>query len=509
MANTHNFASQSNSTEKQSALDESCTDFGMVPYKSLNEECGVFGVLDKDTAGLGHLLYFGLYALQHRGQESCGMAVYDNHQLRLHKEMGMVNQVFTETLLDGLTGQIGIGHTRYSTTGASNLGNAQPVVTRTPFGALTVAHNGNLINTKELRHFLEEHGYFSHGSSDTHLIALYVNYLLNQGRDLKTAVKETLEACDGAYSLLMATGDTIIAARDPKGLRPFCMGRTKKGSLVFASETCALDIVGAEYERDIEPGEILFATFEEYYAGLQFDGKGRTESFFHSKASKEHLCVFELVYFARPDSVLHNHSVYSYRLSLGRRLAEISPPVEADIVIPVPDSGNVAAVGYSQASGVPYAEGLIKNRYVGRTFISPTHELREKGIQLKLNPLKDILAGKRVIVIDDSIVRGNTSRNLVKMLRDAGVKEIHMRISSAKVKHPCFYGIDMSSPDQLIANQKTDTEAIRDFLGVDTLVYLSPEDMVGLAGNENSCAACFTGKYPAGVPADPAEIGAC
>jgi amidophosphoribosyltransferase len=491
---------------EQSAISELST---MMPYKSLHEECGVFGILNKDTAGLGHTLYFGLYALQHRGQESCGMAVYDNHQLRLHKEMGMVNQVFTESLLDGLTGQIGIGHTRYSTTGASNLGNAQPVVTRTPFGALTVAHNGNLINTEELRTFLQDKGYFSHGSSDTHLIALYINYLLNQGRDLKAAVQETLEACKGAYSLVMATGDTLIAARDPHGLRPFCMGRTANGSLVVASETCALDIVGAEYERDIQPGEILFATFEEYYAGLQFEGTGRTESLFHSKAGSERLCIFEMVYFARPDSIINQRSIYSYRMSLGRRLAEISPPVEADIVIPVPDSGNVAAVGYSQASGIPYAEGLIKNRYVGRTFISPTHELREKGIQLKLNPLKDILNGKRVIVVDDSIVRGNTSRNLVKMLRDTGVKEVHMRISSAKVKHPCFYGIDMSSPEQLIANQQPDTEAIRQFLGADSLIYLSPEDMTSLSGNERSCAACFTGSYPAGIPADPAEMGTC
>lgn len=474
----------------------------MVPYKSINEECGVFGILDRQSAGLGHTLFFGLYALQHRGQESCGMAVYDNHQLRIHKEMGLVNQVFNESLLDSMTGQIGIGHTRYSTTGASNLDNAQPVVARSPFGALTLAHNGNLINTDALRDSLKQHHYLGHGASDSHLMLLSINNLLNQGKALKEAVKEALEACEGAFSIVIATGDTLIAARDKHGLRPFCMGRTKTGALVLASETCALDIVGASYERDIQPGEILIATMDEYYEGLETDGKGRTESVFLEGAKKENLCVFELVYFARPDSIIHGHSVYNYRMNLGRRLAQISPEVEADIVIPVPDSGNVAAVGYSRESGIPYVEGLIKNRYVGRTFISPTHELREKGIQLKLNPLKDVLQGKRVVVVDDSIVRGNTSRNLVKMLRDCGVKELHFRISSAQVKHPCFYGIDMSEGSQLIANRLPDTEAIREYLGVDSLVYLSVQDMAEVAGYAAPCTACFSGDYPAGQPQD-------
>lgn len=479
----------------------------MLPYKSLHEECGVFGILDRNSAGLGHTLYFGLYALQHRGQESCGMAVFDNYQLRLQKEMGLVNQVFNEHTLDGLTGQIGIGHTRYSTTGASNLGNAQPVVVRTPFGAMTLAHNGNLINTDELRQFLEARGYLGHGNSDSHLMALYINYLLNQGKPLKEAVKAAMEACDGAFSLVISTGDTLIAVRDRHGLRPFCMGRTQNGALVVASETCALDIVGATYERDIMPGEILIATLDEYYSGLHLNGTGHVESLFMEGEKKEHLCVFELVYFARPDSMIHGQSVYNYRMNLGRRLAKISPPVNADIVIPVPDSGNVAAVGYSRESGIPYVEGLIKNRYVGRTFISPTHELREKGIQLKLNPLKDVLEGKSVVVVDDSIVRGNTSRNLVKMLRNCHVKEVHLRISSAKVTNPCFYGIDMSNRDELIANQMVDTQAIADYLGVDSLVYLSVDDMVSVAGYDSPCTACFSGSYPAGTPEDfiPAE----
>ncbi len=479
----------------------------MIPYKSINEECGVFGILDKNSAGLGHTLYFGLYALQHRGQESCGLAVFDNHQLRIHKEMGLVNQVFNESLLDSLTGQIGIGHTRYSTTGASNLDNAQPVVARSPFGALTLAHNGNLINTDALREFLKQHHYLGHGASDSHLMLIYINYLLNQGKPLKDAVKEALEACEGAFSIVISTGDTLIAARDKHGLRPFCMGRTKSGALVLASETCALDIVGATYERDIMPGEILIASMDDYYAGLEADGVGKTDSIFLEGAKTENLCVFELVYFARPDSIIHGHSVYNYRMNLGRRLAQIAPEIEADIVIPVPDSGNVAAVGYSRESGIPYVEGLIKNRYVGRTFISPTHELREKGIQLKLNPLKDVLNGKRVVVVDDSIVRGNTSRNLVKMLKSCGVKEVHFRISSAKVKNPCFYGIDMSQREELIANQLPDTEAIRAFLGVDSLVYLSVADMVEIAGHDAPCTACFSGEYPAGQPEDFAPAG--
>lgn len=478
----------------------------MVPYKSINEACGVFAILDRNSSGLGHTLFFGLYALQHRGQESCGMAVYDNHQLRLQKEMGLVNQVFNESILDGMTGQVGIGHTRYSTTGSSSLGNAQPVVVRSNLGALTLAHNGNLTNTNQLASFLKEKGYLGHGNSDSHVMALYVNYLLNTGKSLDEAVQGALSVCEGAFSIVLATGDTLVAARDPDGLRPLCMGRTNSGALVFASETAALDIVGATFERDLKPGEIVIASIDSYYSSLQLEGRGVTQSLnIHPdvpEKKEEHLCIFEMVYFARPDSILNGQSVYQYRMNLGKRLAEISPEIEADMVIPVPDSGTVAAIGYSRASGIPFAEGLIKNRYVGRTFISPTHELREKGIQLKLNPLKDVLKGKRVVVVDDSIVRGNTSRNLVKMLKACGTKELHLRISSSKVTHPCFYGIDMSKPSELIANKMPQTEAIRDFLGVDSLVYLSVEDMVSLSGYKEPCSACFSGHYPASVPTE-------
>ena len=467
----------------------------MYSERKLNEYCGVFGVLDaKNSSEMGQTLYYGLYALQHRGQESCGMAVFDNHQLRLHKDMGLVNQVFHEALLKSMTGQVGIGHTRYSTTGDSTLDNAQPVVTRTPLGALTLAHNGNLINVDELKHFLQARGFFGYGNSDSHLVAQYINFQMNQGLSLKDAVRTALEASRGAFSIVMATGDTLIAARDPHGLRPFCLGKTKTGALVVASETCALDIIGAQYERDIEPGEVLVA-------GLD----GSRESFYldnQKPDSSENLCIFELVYFARPDSRIAGSSIYNYRMNLGKKLAEISPKIEADIVIPVPDSGNVAAVGYSQASGIPYAEGLIKNRYVGRTFINPSQELRERGIQLKLNPLKDILDGKRVVVIDDSIVRGNTSRKIVKMLREAGAKEVHLRISSAPVRHPCFYGIDMSSEKELIANQMS-VEQLQKWLDVDSLVYLSVDDMKAVAANLKSpCTACFSNEYIAGKPSD-------
>jgi len=474
--------------------------------KSIHEECGVFGLLSEKTEAIGYALYYGLYALQHRGQESCGMAVFDNHQLRLHKDMGLVNQVFTSKVLDSMTGQLGIGHTRYSTTGASNLDNAQPVVVQTRLGAVTLAHNGNLINTEALAAFLNQNHYTGYGDSDSHLMAHYIRYVLQtqdvtEREPLKAAVKAALEACDGAFSIVIASGDTLIAARDNNGLRPLSYGRLENGGVVFASETAALDIVGATFERDVQPGEILIARRD-----------GSLESIFMNGDKQSHFCFFELVYFARPDSMINQQSVYQYRLDLGKKLAEIShtlcPEVAADMVIPVPDSGNVAAVGYSQATGIPYQEGLIKNRYVGRTFINPTQALRERSIQLKLNPLTDILKGKRIVVIDDSVVRGNTSKKLVQMLRDCGVKEIHLRISSALVKHPCYYGIDMSTPDQLIANQMSVAE-IRDWLGVDSLVFLSVDDMKAVGKNHSYCMACFDAQYPAGVPAPSKSAAYC
>ena len=486
---------------------------------SLKEACGVFGILLPEqardnlatpaskafTTAIGHNIYYGLYALQHRGQESCGMAVFDHDQLRIHKDMGLVNQVFTQALLDKLTGQVGIGHTRYSTTGSSTLENAQPVVVRSSYGAITLAHNGNLTNASALATFLNKAGYPPLGDSDSHLMAERIRYELDKQRLLPhptehsrliEAVRLALSECQGAFSVVIATGDTLIAARDPNGFRPFCRGMMPGGVAILASETCALDIVGAEFVCDIQPGELWW---------INRSGESGSERISPETAANG--CVFELVYFARPDSRFQHseresRSIYTYRLAMGKRLAEISPPVDADFVIPVPDSGNVAAVGYSQASGIPYMEGLIKNRYVGRTFIHPTQELRQRGIQLKLNPLTDVLKGKRVIVVDDSIVRGNTSQKIVQMLRASGVTEVHLRISSPPVKHPCFYGIDMSHPSELLANQMTLPE-IQAWLGVESLTYLGVEDLRSIANIESPCMACFTNHYPAGKIEEP------
>ncbi|MDX2084638.1 MAG: amidophosphoribosyltransferase [Candidatus Melainabacteria bacterium] len=469
--------------------------------KELTEKCGVFGILSAKTRDLGPLLYYGLYALQHRGQESCGIAVFDNDQLLLHKAMGLVNQVFNETILSKMAGQVGIGHTRYSTTGDSNMENAQPVVARSPWGAIVLAHNGNLIDLEKLKQrFLahvpvqEDFG----GQTDSHLMARCISEVMYQRRcELLEATIEVLQHCEGAFSVVLAVGDRLIAARDRYGIRPLCMGQTEAGLRVVASETSALDIVGARFERDIAPGEVVV-----------FRRDGTVDSAFLPGERHNRFCIFEYVYFARPDSRLHGQTVYDYRLNLGRLLAQ-RQPVEADVVIPVPDSGNPAAVGYSQASGIPYVEGLIKNRYVGRTFINPSQELREQGLRLKLNPLADILRGKRVVVVDDSIVRGNTSQRLVQMLREAGVKELHLRISSAPVKHPCFYGIDMSTESELLANQMS-LEEIRQWLSVESLAYLTVEDMkTALSKPFEPCTACFTNLYPAGRPTDLAEAVGC
>jgi amidophosphoribosyltransferase len=460
--------------------------------------CGVFGLWQAKTGKIGPKMFYGLYALQHRGQESCGIAVFDHHQLALHKDMGLVNQVFDENLLHRFVGEIGIGQVRYSTTGGSHLENAQPVVVRSPLGALTLVHNGNLINTVQLKAQLEADGYYVPGDSDSLVMATVIQQELQrtleqQAVSLIDAVAAALRRCKGAFSVLIASGDTLIAARDEDGLRPLCLGQTESGDWIIASETCALDIVGARFERDLKPGELWAIR----------DGKPTTRTWLASGQSpqQDKLCIFELVYFARPDSQVNQQSVYNYRLALGKRLAETSPPIQADIVIPVPDSGNVAAVGYSRQSGIPYVEGLIKNRYVGRTFINPVQELREQGIKLKLNPMPDVLAGKSVVVVDDSIVRGNTSRKLVKMLKDAGAREVHLRISSAPVKFPCFYGIDMSERSELIANHM-DVATLQSWLQCESLVYLDAKDMQAIANNHGACAACFTGHYPAGTPAD-------
>jgi len=483
----------------------------MMPQKSLDgtevslisnrgdkpeEACGVFGVYAPDKAlEVAKLTYFGLYALQHRGQESAGIATLKNGDVYCHKDMGLVSQVFNETTLEQLPGEIAVGHTRYSTTGSSLKENAQPVVLNTRLGTLALAHNGNLVNTVELRQHLTKRRAKFITSTDSEMIALTISDEVENGKDWIEAATNAFKQCVGAYSLTIATPDGLIGARDRNGIRPLVIGTLsdddgKNKRYVLSSETCGLDIIGAEYLRDVRPGELVWIND----SGLKsVDWTAKTE---------KKLCIFEMIYFARPDSVMHDETLYSYRIRLGRQLARESF-VDADLVIGVPDSGIPAAIGFSRESGLAYGEGLIKNRYVGRTFIQPTQTMREAGIRMKLNTLKDALQGKRIIIVDDSIVRGTTSKKIVKTLRDAGAIEVHMRISSPPVTHPCFYGIDTDNQDQLIAATKSVKE-IEERIGVDSLSYLSWEGMLEATQEDtkNFCSACFTGDYPVSIPED-------
>jgi amidophosphoribosyltransferase len=464
------------------------------------EACGVFGVYAPGE-NVAKLAYFGLYALQHRGQESAGIATFDGDradptevQVHIHKDMGLVSQVFNETRLNELPGYLAVGHTRYSTTGSSRVVNAQPALAQTRLGTLALAHNGNLVNTAELREALIQTNHNFVTTTDSEMIALAIAEEVNHGQDWLEGAMSAFKRCQGAFSLTIGTPIGLIGTRDPNGIRPLVIGTLPQESeddpvrYALASETCGLDIIGAEYLRDVYPGELVWITDD----GLQ--------SIIWAEQPTRKLCIFEMIYFARPDSVMHDESLYSYRLQIGRQLA-IESAIEADIVIAVPDSGVPAAIGFSQASGIPYAEGLIKNRYVGRTFIQPTQGMREAGIRMKLNPLKDVLAGKRVVIVDDSIVRGTTSRKIVKALRDAGAIEVHMRISSPPVTHPCFYGIDTDNQDHLIAATKS-VEEIAKQIEVDTLQYLSWEGMLAATREDPNefCSACFTGDYPVTVP---------
>ena len=452
------------------------------------EACGVYAVLAPGQP-VANLTYFGLYALQHRGQESAGIAVFDaERKVRLHKDMGLVSQVFDQAVLERLTGDLAIGHNRYSTTGSSKVCNAQPVVLNTRIGPFALAHNGNLVNAAELRHDLASIASELTSTTDSELIAFAIQQAVNRGLDWDGAIRAAAECCRGAFSLVIGTTDGLFALRDGHGIRPLVfghIGETQQAQWVVSSESCGLDIIGAAFDGDVEPGEIIH-----FRPGQAEPSRGR----WCEQPTK--LCVFEMIYFARPDSRFFGESLYSYRVRIGEALAR-ETPVEADIVIGVPDSGIPAAIGYSQLSGIPFADGLIKNRYVGRTFIQPTQAMREAGIRVKLNPLPDVLAGKRVVVIDDSIVRGTTSRKLVQALRDAGATEVHMRISSPPVTHPCFYGIDTDTQDQLIAARLT-LEEIAAHLGVDSLAYLSKQGMVDAAhaNSAHFCTACFDGAYP-------------
>ena len=460
------------------------------------EACGVFGVYAPEKAlEVAKLTYFGLYALQHRGQESAGIATINKGNVYCHKDMGLVSQVFNEDILEQLPGEIVVGHTRYSTTGSSLKENAQPVILDTRLGKLALAHNGNLVNTVQLRQHLTEREANFITSTDSEMIALTIADEVNRGKDWLQGAISAFKLCNGAYSLAIATPDGLMGARDRNGIRPLVIGilsgeNDEPERYVLSSETCGLDIIGAEYVRDVKPGELVWIT-----------NSGIVSIDWAEKAEKK-LCVFEMIYFARPDSVMHDETLYSYRIRLGRQLARESF-VDADLVIGVPDSGIPAAIGFSRESGLSYGEGLIKNRYVGRTFIQPTQSMREAGIRMKLNTLKDALQGKRIIIVDDSIVRGTTSKKIVKTLRDAGATEVHMRISSPPITHPCFYGIDTDNQDQLIAATKSVKE-IEERIGVDTLAYLTWEGMLEATqeNKEHFCSACFTGDYPVSVPED-------
>jgi amidophosphoribosyltransferase len=446
-----------------------------------HHECGIFGIYapDEDVARLS---FFGLYALQHRGQESAGIAVADGRVINLHKDMGLVAQVFTEDKLRPLHGHVAIGHTRYSTTGSSKLLNAQPFVVESALGPLAIGHNGNLTNGTTLRNELFQRGFGLSSSSDSEVI---VQMLAGgPGQSWDERINALMQRAEGAYCLTILTRDTLYAVRDPWGVHPLCLGRIGNGWVV-ASESCALATIGAEFVRELQPGEVI-----------AIDGDGPRTIGLHT-APQRALCLFEYIYFARPDSHIDGNTLHSARVEAGRVLAQESP-VEADIVIPVPDSGVPAAIGYAQASGIPYSEGLIKNRYIGRTFIQPDDRLRKVGIQLKFNPLSDNLRGKRIIIIDDSIVRGNTSGPMVKMLRAAGAKEVHMRVSSPPIRHPCYLGVDMATYPELIAH-RMDVAQICEHLGLDSLAYLSLDGLQQATRAQGFCNGCFTGNYPVEV----------
>lgn len=455
----------------------------------INEECGVFGIYTQNGADVAKMTYYGLYALQHRGQESAGIVVNDDGVFSVRKAPGLVSDAFSPDELSSMgSGNIAVGHVRYATTGCDSLQNIQPIVVNHHKGRLALAHNGNLVNSFELREALEEKGAIFHTTTDSEVIS----YLIVQERlvhgSIEKAVSAAMNVISGAYSLVISSPAKLIAARDPHGFRPLCYGKTKDGSFVFSSETCALDAVSAEFIRDIEPGEIAIVEDGE----IRFD---RT----HCNKYEKKLCVFEYIYFARPDSVIDGKSVSLARQKAGAYLAQ-EHPVEADVVIGVPDSGLEAALGYANYSGIPYCIGFTKNKYIGRTFIAPDQSLRQSGVNIKLNPIKSVVEGKKIVLIDDSIVRGTTSKRITDLLWKAGAKEIHMRVSAPPFVAPCYYGTDIDSADGLIANHHT-TEEIARIIGVNSLGYLSTEHVKLLTGEDTGfCTACFGGKYPTDVP---------
>ncbi len=457
---------------------------------SIHEECGVFGVYSEKNEDVAGLVYYGLYALQHRGQEGCGIVVNDDGVFTAHKGLGLVSEVFTpDTMKRFPEGRIAVGHARYGTTGGSALANCQPIEVNHLKGKLALAHNGNLSNALPLRQELELSGAIFHTTSDTETIAYVITRERITARSIEEAVSRAMDKLEGAYSLVLMSSTKLIAVRDPYGFRPLCYGQMADGTYVIASESCALSAVGAEFQRDILPGEILTIS----HRGIQSDRS-------HCGIAPKKLCIFEHIYFARPDSVIDGVNVHGARVKAGALLAK-AYPVDADLVIGVPDSGLDAALGYSRASGIPYGIGLIKNKYIGRTFISPGQDHRLDQVKIKLSPVESEVRGKRVVLIDDSIVRGTTSGRIVRLLRSAGATEIHMRISAPAFLYPCYYGTDIDSQEHLIACHKS-VEEIAQIIGVDSLGYLPLEDLDELIGSNGYCSACFSGDYPTAIPAD-------
>ncbi|WP_246325157.1 amidophosphoribosyltransferase [Dissulfurirhabdus thermomarina] len=457
------------------------------PFHGPREECGIFGIYGHPEAA--KLTYFGLYALQHRGQESAGIVVSDGRAVRGHKAMGLVSEVFDEPTLAGLSGHLAVGHVRYSTTGSSVVQNAQPFCVTHSGCTLAVAHNGNLVNARSIRRELEDKGSIFQTTMDSEIIVHLLAKAAHRGQD--EAIRAAMACIQGAYSVVMLSEDRLIGFRDPRGFRPLVLGRMNGGAYVLASETCALDLIQARYVRDIEPGEVVV-----------IDAKG-LRSFQGAEAESRALCIFEFIYFARPDSNIFGQNVYGVRKALGAALAR-EARVSADFVMPFPDSGNYAAVGFAQESGLPLELAVIRNHYVGRTFIQPSQSMRDFSVRIKLNPARDVIRGKRVVIVEDSIVRGTTSRTRVRAMREAGAKEITMVVSCPPIRHPCFYGIDFADPHELIAAQK-DVEEIRRYLELDGLHYLGIDAMLRAVGGpgDRFCLACFNGNYPL-----PVEEGA-
>ena len=460
---------------------------------SLREECGVFGIIKNEKSDVAHDTYYGLFALQHRGQESAGIVVNDDGLFKSYKDVGLVNDVFDREAISSLgEGNMAVGHVRYGTTGTDGRLNAQPVMVNHIKGRMALAHNGNLTNSYELRRMLELSGSIFHTTSDTEVISYIITKERINSKSIEEAIGKAMGIIKGAYSLVIMSPSKLIAVRDPNGFRPLCYGTTEDGGYVIASESAALDAVGATLVRDVRPGEIIV-----------FSKDGVKSITDHCNDAKQSVCVFEYIYFARPDSVIDGCSVHSSRLRAGAFLA-LEHPVQADIVIGVPDSGIDAAIGFSRQSGIPYGIGFIKNKYIGRTFISPGQKSREDKVKIKLNPIKETVSGKRVVLIDDSIVRGTTSARIVNLIREAGAKEVHVRISAPPFVNPCYYGTDIDSRDSLIACNHT-TEEIAKIIGADTLGYLSVDNVKKIAQGEHCkgfCTGCFGSEYPAQVPSE-------